>query len=330
MRKSYVYLLSHRNGKRFKVGKANDIIQRARSFNLNDIDWDNSLGLELQSAKAALRLENILLRTFENWLLSVQDVMDDQGVLDGATEWMRSECRSRMEDFLQHVEDIHLHCRICGNVLMQQVTELTSNNLFAIAERERRNSEKLQRSEARAMLQRAEESASRALLNAALLQAKEILWRELEHHFNAGTIVGMASEGHGWNLILLGKSLDDRLWQLGLQDTHFKWPRGASGLVNSISEYQCGDDRVCVVSLGSVFYDGWPSSQVVMSALADVTAFFRSLLPVDLSHFKAIINASILNDTRSRESRERLQAFVDEHLPVLQMRMAARMSQCLF
>lgn len=329
--KSHVYLLPHRNGKRFKVGKANDIIQRARSFNLRDIDWTNSIGLEVQSVNAAVRLERILLRVFADWLLTPAEVLDDDGVLDGATEWMQIDCLPRMDDFLQHVKDLHPHARIHVDVLYRQVTELSARTLQAIAERERGKTEKAQRKEAWAMLQHAKEIASNAILKTALLQAKERLWRELEYQINAGTIVGMASEGHGWNLILLGQPLDDRIWRMGLQDTQFSWPRCSGGLVTSISEYECEDACVCVVGLDSCFYDSWPRRDVAASALADITEFLRSLLPVDLGRFKAKFEAGIWENYQSRHhSSEELQMFVDEHLPVLQMRNAARLSEPLF
>jgi hypothetical protein len=187
--KSHVYLLLHRNRQRFKVGKTNDIIQRARSFNIRDIDWTNSIGLEVQSVNAAVRLERILLRVFADWLLTPAEVLDDGGVLDGATEWMNIECLARVDDFLKHVEDIHPHVRVNGDVLYRQMKELSASTLKAIAERERVKTETAQRKEARTRLQHAKRIASKAILKTALLRAKGKLWLELEHQINAGTIV---------------------------------------------------------------------------------------------------------------------------------------------
>lgn len=236
--KSHVYLLAHRNGRRFKIGKANDIIQRARRFGLDDIEWTSSVGLEVQSAKVAVLLERILLRTFDEWRLSAEEVAADAGVLDGATEWMRSDCRWRVDSFLAHIEDIFPYVRITGETLNTQVKELTAPIFEIIARRAQNRAEKNERREARVIRQQGADRASRTAFEAALLCAKGALWQELERHIDTGTIVGMAAEGHGWTLLLMDQAVDERIWQLSLQATQFSWPNGAGGLVSLISEYR--------------------------------------------------------------------------------------------
>lgn len=328
--KSHVYLLVHRNGRRFKIGKANDIIQRARRFGLNDIEWTSSVGLEVQSAKGAALLERILLRTFDEWRLSAEEVADDAGVLDGATEWMRSDCRWRVDLFLAHIEDIFPYVRITGETLNAQIKELTAPVLEIIARRAQIKTEKNERRKVREIRQKAADHASRTELEAALLCAKGALWQELERHIDAGTIVGMAAEGHGWTLLLMDRAADERIWQLSLQETQFSWPNGAGGLVSSISEYRSGEIRVSAVHLATSFYDGWPIPDVTTHTLADVTEFLRSLSLVDLDKFKATLDASIFSDTWSQDAHDGLHIFIDKHLPILQSRQAVRMLPQLF
>ncbi|MGE8612915.1 MAG: hypothetical protein ACN6PF_11470 [Achromobacter veterisilvae] len=328
--KSHVYLLAHRNGRRFKIGKANDIIQRARRFGLDDIEWTSSAGLEVQSAKVAALLERILLRTFDEWRLSAEEVAADAGVLDGATEWMRSDCRWRVDLFLAHIEDIFPYVRITGETLNTQVKELTAPIFEIIARRAQNKAEKNERREAREIRQQAADHASRTEFEAALLCAKGALWQELERHIDTGTIVGMAAEGHGWTLLLMDQAVDERIWQLSLQETQFSWPNGWGGLVSSISEYRSGEIRVCAVRFGTSFYDGWPIPDVTSHTLADVTEFLRSLSLIDLDKFKATLDAGIFSDTWSQDARDGLNTFIDKHLPILQSRQAARMSAQLF
>ncbi|MDH0683424.1 hypothetical protein [Achromobacter animicus] len=328
--KSHVYLIVHRSGRRFKIGKANDIIQRARRFGLNDIDWTSSVGLEVQSAQVAVRLERILLRTFDEWRLSAEEVAADAGVLDGATEWMRSDCRRRVDLFLAHVEDIFPYVRITGETLNTQVKAMTTPILELIAKRARNEAERVGRREARVIRHQAADDTSRTELEAALLTAKRALWQELERHINTGSILGMAAEGRGWTLLLMDQAVDDHIWQLSLQETQFSWSNGAGGLVSSISEYRSGEVKVCAVHLGTSFYDGWPIPEVTSHALADVTEFLRSLSLVDLDKFNATLEASIFSDFWSQDARDGLNTFIDKHLPILQSRNAARASAQLF
>lgn len=331
--KSHVYLLAHRNGKRFKIGKANDIIERARCFGLRELDWASSVGLVLRSTDEALRLERILLRTFADWRLTAEEVLDDDGAQNGATEWMRSECRNRVEAFLQHIEDVIPHSRICGDSLNCQVNSLIEPVLQAKVERERRGHEKRERDALRATLRRAQALASRAALEAAMSKARDNFWRELARHAGNGSIVGMALEDYGWNLILLDEKVGEHLWQAEIQDTKFSWPGGAGGLVDSVAEYEVGDARVSMVSLGSCLYEYWPSRDLAEGVLGRVVSFLRSLLIVDCGQLKSTLWEGVWDgedEWLAQKHGRVVQAFVDDHLPTLQQRRAARLSAVLF
>lgn len=128
----------------------------------------------------------------------------------------------------------------------------------------------------------------------------------------------------------MDRAVDERIWQLSLQETQFSWPNGAGGLVSSISEYRSGEIRVCAVCFGTSFYDGWPIPDVTSHTLVDVTKFLRSLSLVDLDKFKATLDAGIFSDTWSQDAHDGLHTFIDKHLPIQQSRQAARMSTQLF
>ena len=83
---SHVYLLTHVSHARFKVGKANDILLRARSFGWEEIDFEKSLGLELSTEQAAHDLERQLLGAFAASRIPSEEVRKQGGRTDGATE----------------------------------------------------------------------------------------------------------------------------------------------------------------------------------------------------------------------------------------------------
>lgn len=328
--KSYVYLLCHRNGRRFKIGKADHIIRRARSFGLGEIDWLRSIGLEMSSACDAKRLERLLLRTFDAWRLPAEEVLADAGVQDGATEWMHTDHLSRVDLFLQHVGDILPHARVAGAELSAQVQSLLEPAQRSLAEKEQRRIEAQILRATRADRRNAAALAAKAELEVAIQRAKCVLREELLRHLDAGTIVGMAAEGHGWNLILMDQTGDEWIWGVPLEATRFVWPEGSGGLVSSISEYRYGDTRVSSVRFGASLYDGWPASDLVDHVLADVRRLLRSLSVVSLGKFRMTLESCAWFGEWSQEAHDGLGEFVELHLPALQSRRAARMSLALF
>jgi hypothetical protein len=98
---SHIYVLAHKDQPRFKIGKANDILNRARTLGLSDIDFARSFGLRVASEREAHRIERTLHRVFDRWRLPTQP-----GSRGGATEWFADTCRERLEAFIESNQDL--------------------------------------------------------------------------------------------------------------------------------------------------------------------------------------------------------------------------------
>jgi hypothetical protein len=108
---------------------------------------------------------------------------------------------------------------------------------------------------------------------------------------------------------------------------------GRGSLISSVAEFGDRNARVCLVGLGSSFYDYWPSPVITRSVLGRVAAFLKSLEPVDCSQLKSAFGAEIYVQENEFFTMKRecvLDAFVDSHLPKLQARKAASLSEALF
>ena len=329
--KSNIYLLTHRNKQRFKVGKANDIIGRARSFGLHEIDWASSAGFAVASDAVALRFERVVLLAFQDWRIPADQVVAE-GCVSGATEWLHIDCRERVEDLLRHTVDIIPQVRIDGPALQAQVEAIVEPMLRAAAERERRKDEKHQRDIQRnqRLLERAQ--ASRKILLTSLADARSNFWEELLRHIADGTIVGTCRADNSWNLILMSEEIDETLWQADSRSTAFSWPEGGGSLVDSVAEWSEDAARISVVSLGSCLDGRWPSREIATTVLGDVAAFLRSLIRVDAEHLKTTLWTDPWheNEETSLWKSSVVQSFIDLHLPVLLSRKAAKFSYQLF
>lgn len=105
---SHVYILAHKSEPIIKIGKANSISARAAAFGLDVIDFDRSLGILVGSNAAALRLERILHLTFDDWRVTQNDALMAHGVAySGSTEWFLSECRERLEAFINSNKEFY-------------------------------------------------------------------------------------------------------------------------------------------------------------------------------------------------------------------------------
>lgn len=99
----YVYLLKNADGKRFKIGKANNIPQRIRGIGGTlSFDLPSSLCVQLPSEGDAYRIEKILHRLFVDWHLKV----DQHNRYDGDTEQFGIECFARVVKFLTDNSDL--------------------------------------------------------------------------------------------------------------------------------------------------------------------------------------------------------------------------------
>jgi hypothetical protein len=98
---SYVYVLMHRNGKRFKIGKAVDIDARAYQLGKGRFDLVGSFGLRFATEARSLEAEGALHRLFSNFRCASQDVVAEDGTESGATEFFRIDCYDHVVDFVE-------------------------------------------------------------------------------------------------------------------------------------------------------------------------------------------------------------------------------------
>ncbi len=107
----FVYILKYIDGKRFKIGKANDIYQRIRGIGgMEAYDLASSLCLQLRSEADAYRIEKILHRLFSDWHLEV----DKGNRFDGDTEQFSIECFERVVKFLTDNADLTAGAMPCA------------------------------------------------------------------------------------------------------------------------------------------------------------------------------------------------------------------------
>lgn len=118
---SHVYILAHKFEPIIKIGKAISIAARAAAFGLDVIDFDRSLGILVGSDASALRLERILHLTFDDWRVPQNDALRDHGVANsGSTEWFLSECRERLDAFINSNKQFYGFTTIPGAELISK------------------------------------------------------------------------------------------------------------------------------------------------------------------------------------------------------------------
>jgi hypothetical protein len=103
---SFVYILPHIKGDRFKIGKARDVLVRARAFGVADINFARSWALALKTDAEACSLERTLHRTFQRWRLPADRVLELGGSAVGSTEWYSIECEERIRTYLEQNQDL--------------------------------------------------------------------------------------------------------------------------------------------------------------------------------------------------------------------------------
>lgn len=98
---SYVYVLMHRNGKRFKIGKALDI--DARTYQLGKVRFNpvGSFALRFETEARSYEAEGALHRLFSNFRCESQDIVAEDGTGDGSTEFFHIDCHGHVVDFIE-------------------------------------------------------------------------------------------------------------------------------------------------------------------------------------------------------------------------------------
>lgn len=103
---SHVYILAHSKAPRIKIGKADDIVGRARVIGVDEFDFRASIGLRVDTSGDAEKLERLLHRAFGAWRITSEVVTADGGAVDGCTEWFRADCMNRLRQFVEHNRDL--------------------------------------------------------------------------------------------------------------------------------------------------------------------------------------------------------------------------------
>ena len=140
---SYVYVLMHHNGQRFKIGKAVDIEARAHQLGKQRFNPVGSFGLQFASEARSLEAEGALHRLFAGWRCDSREVATEDGSDIGATEFFHVECYDHVVDFVNRNLEF-LQAKVVANIAA--LLEVRSSTI----EREQaRKRAKLERDKAR-------------------------------------------------------------------------------------------------------------------------------------------------------------------------------------
>ena len=248
---SHVYILRHTQHPRFKIGKANDIISRARNFRWDTIDFSNSLGLSVPSEMDAYTLEKILHRTFRHARVSAEEVIAGGGNPDGASEWFAISCWPRLLRYLEDNQDLYPHEIIDGESMGLVVKKMAQPSEAALV-REQLKSEKearrIERREAHLALHRAQMTE----LEQALRLIRPKLVEELEHHRQERNVIGICHGRFGSHLVLASVAPSpskEMLWRLPFQDTQYSKRHGGGSVIDGYKQITHSKGRVCTVSI---------------------------------------------------------------------------------
>lgn len=238
---SFVYVLIHAKEPRLKIGKANDILARASTFGLQDIDLTRSFGLRVPSAPAAYQLEKTLLKVFSASRLDAQLVLGSGGVRDGATEWFNVTCLPRLERFLDDCADLFTHARVSGSDLLALFEVIRTRNACA-EERARRRAEEKQRAEARRKTRRAALERCRERMHAEWMPKFR---SELLRCIQAKTVAGLYESAISGEFYLIVASPTWKVppWRVGI-----KAPGSRDDDLYVVPKYSCCPKHFGVLS----------------------------------------------------------------------------------
>lgn len=262
--KSHVYILRDVEHPRFKIGKANDILARARSFRLETIDFLKSLGLAVASEADAYVLERVLQRVFRHASIDVEQVIASGGGADGASEWFDISCWSRLIRYLEENRDLHPHETITGESLAVLVKSLSQSRDNAAARtllKKEKEAHRIERQEA----QRAFRHAQTIELEQKLCLIKPKLIEEIEHHRKERNVVGVCRGRYGSWLVLANAEAPpagEMLWRLEISETHFKYRYGAGSIISCCKQSILPEGTICAVSVPWLDFQEGGSSEI--------------------------------------------------------------------
>lgn len=235
---SHVYILRHLKHPRFKIGKANKILARARSFRWESIDFHQSLGLRLVSETDAYTLEKILHRTFRLANVDPLEVVASGGTADGASEWFSSSCLPRLLQYLKDNQDLHPHVMVSGGELAALLEKQLRPSQADVAREQLKKEKEARRIEREAELITFRHTQLEGL-RASLKVIHPKISQELERQKQNGNIVGICDTSMGSYLVLADTvplPSGTLLWGLKPLSTHYDYPRGGGSIMSSFSQ----------------------------------------------------------------------------------------------
>lgn len=248
---SHVYILRDLKHPRFKIGKANNILVRARCFRWESIDFAQSRGLRLASETDAYTLEKILHRTFRFAGVDPLEVVASGGSADGASEWFSTSCWPRLLQFLKDNQDLHPHEAVSGGELAALLEKQLQPSQAVIA-REQLKMEKEARRVKRELEHIAYRRAQLEGLRASLEIVQPRIAQELERLKLNGNIVGICDTSMGSYLVLADKvplPSGVLLWGLKPHSTQYDYPNGCGSIMSSFSQVASSAGTVSKVEL---------------------------------------------------------------------------------
>ena len=250
---SSVYLIRDLLHPRFKIGKANNIISRIRSFGLESINFKDSMGLLVESEADAFTLERILHCTFRDARLQAESVLADGGKRNGASEWFDLRCWNRLVRFLDENQDLYPHTIIRGSALVQMVQTLIEGRDDK-AERKRLIMEQDERRATRRAAKQVRWQRNMRFVELQVVRIKRRVSRELERLKMTGSIVGLCESDWGVELVLAGQKTEDRklLWGLEPKDTTYHYDFGGGTVIGGISQIGLPQGQLCCVGISSI------------------------------------------------------------------------------
>lgn len=308
---SHVYLLRDKNHARFKIGKANNILSRARNFSWDCIDFSASVGLKVTTEAEAYALENILHRTFRHARLQVGDIIATGGSADGGTEWFDVSCWARLLQYLVDNQDLHNHEYVNGELLASEIVKIRQSSEGGLlraafkADQERLRDERMNE-------RRKLHAEQLDLLRVCISNMWPKLRAELDYQRREKQIYGVT---RGSSLILVSdRSLErgEFLWRMDHLETHYRYAHGAGAVISSLRQMTRSLGTLCCISLPQLDLPDAdslsPAQRIIHEVLGEMLSWLRSLPIVDDDWLNFFMPLS------SEEEEEIDRCAVDHHI----------------
>lgn len=312
MMTSHIYLLRDLHRHQLKIGKANDILSRARSFNFESIDFADSLGFLVDSETDAYRLERILHRTFHAYRIDSTSILSGGGPSDGASEWFDANCKNRVLRFLDENQDLYPHSIINGSDLSKMVQDLVKMSACKL-ERNRLKNELDERRAQRRAAEKAKIQSNIGFVEEQVLRIKCDIRNEVERLNATRSIVGIYDFSGHTTLVLADNATLDKepLWSLELQDTMYKYEFGGGSIITGISQISLLQGRLCYVDMSFALAPASPPETTIHGAI-------QRVFSTDIEWLRRfpIVSADIASSIRGfgPNSEELAEQLIGEHL----------------